>query len=248
MESVRLALSVLEKIGASGPIGVSTLARELREPKTTVHRSLKTLHEAGWIRATEEGRQRLWSLSPKLLSIGHRAGHARLRDAALPIMEALRNKTGETIHLMVPQDRVVVLIERIDSPHPLRIVRPLGGRSLLHVASNGKAVLAHLSTKEQDAYLARPLKAVTKFTITDGDELRAELTRIRKNGYAVSLGELDEDVRAVASPILLAGGAPIGSISISCPAQRLPDDRIARYGALVRRAAADVSLLTLAWR
>lgn len=252
MDNVLLALSVLENMAATGPIGVSALARKLREPKTTVHRSLQTLHAAGWIRSLEQssdhGRQRLWMLSPKLLSLGQRAGHPRLRDTALPIMEELRNKTRETIHLMVPQERVVVLIERLDSPQPLRIVRPLGGRSLLHIASNGKAVLAHLNEAEQEAYLARPLKASTPNTITDSGALREELERVRKNGYAVSLGELDEGVRAVAAPILAAGRVPIGSISISCPAQRLPDDRIARYGAMVRRAAEEISRLMHGWR
>jgi len=242
MENVQLALSVLENIAAAGPIGVSALARKMREPKTTIHRSLQTLHAAGWIQSqpTVDGRQRLWSLTPKLLTLGQRAGNPKLRDAAVPLMEELRDKTKETIHLMVPQDRVVVLIERLDSPQPLRIVRSLGGRSLLHVASNGKAVLAHMSTQEQEAYLARPLKAITPHTITDSAALRAELDRVRKNGYAVSLGELDEGVRAVAAPILNATGAPIGAISISCPAHRLPDDRIARYGALVRRAAEQI--------
>jgi IclR family acetate operon transcriptional repressor len=247
MDNVLLALSVLEHIASTGPIGVSALARELHEPKTTVHRSLQTLHAAGWIRSlehsTEHGRQRLWTVSPKLLSLCQRAGHPRLRDTALPIMEELRSKTKETIHLMVPQDRMVVLIERLDSPQPLRIVRPLGGRSLLHVASNGKAVLAHLSAKEQEAYLARPLKAITPRTITDSNALRSELEGVRRNGYAVCLGELDEGVHAVAAPILVTGGTPIGSISISCPAQRLPPERIARYGALVRRAAEQIGLL-----
>ena len=247
MENVRLALSVLENIAAAGPISVSALARMLREPKTTVHRSLVTLHEAGWIRSVEHGRQRLWTLSLKLVSLGQRAGHPRLRDAALPSMEALRNKTHETIHLMVPQDRMVVLIERLDSPQPLRIVRPLGGRSLLHVASNGKAVLASMSATEQEAYLTRPLKPSTRNTITDPEALRAELERIRKLGYAVSLGELDEGVRAVAAPILGVGAAPIGSISISCPAQRLPDELIPRYGGWVRSAAKEISQLAQAW-
>ncbi|HET8935240.1 MAG TPA: IclR family transcriptional regulator [Polyangiales bacterium] len=250
MENVLLALSVLESIATTGPIGVSALAREMRAPKTTVHRSLQTLHTAGWIRSleqsTEHGRQRLWTVSPKLLSLCQRAGHPRLRETALPIMEELRTKTKETIHLMVPQDRVVVLIERLDSPQPLRIVRPLGGRSLLHVASNGKAVLAHLSAKEQDAYLSRPLKAITQRTITDSNALRLELERVRRNGYAACLGELDEGVHAVAAPILVTGGRPIGSLSISCPALRLPEDRVARYGALVRRAADQIGLLMLA--
>jgi IclR family transcriptional regulator, acetate operon repressor len=247
MESVRLALLVLESIAATGPIGVSALARQLNEPKTTVQRSLVTLHEAGWLRPVESAaksqstRQRRWMLSLKMLSLGQRAGHARLREIALPIMEELRDKTRETIHLMVPQDRVVVLIERLDSPQPLRIVRALGGRAELHVASNGKAILAQQSALERESYLARALRASTPHTITDPHLLRAELEKIRKHGYAVSLGELDEGVRAVAASIVDSDARPIGSISISCPAQRLPDDRIPRYGTWVRAAAREIS-------
>ncbi|MEY4511225.1 MAG: hypothetical protein RLZZ450_3347 [Pseudomonadota bacterium] len=249
IDSVGLALRVLERMAVAGPIGVSALARVLNEPKTTVHRSLESLHEAGWIQAVNGSaqpgpRQRLWSLSPRLLSLGRRAGLPRLRELALPIMDELRNKTRETIHLMVPHDeRTVVLVERLDSPQPLRIVRALGGRSLLHVASNGKAVLAQRSASELEAYLARPLKASTPNTIVDPDALRSELARVRACGYAVSLGELDEGVRAVASAIVGPDQRPLGSLSISCPAQRLPDQRIARYGALVRAAAKEVSRL-----
>ena len=254
IDSVQLALSVLERMAVGGPIGVSALARALNEPKTTVHRSLESLHEAGWIQevdgpAQPGPRQRLWALSPRLLSLGQRAGQPRLRELALPIMEELRNKTHETIHLMVPHDeRTVVLIERLDSPHPLRIVRALGGRSLLHVASNGKAVLAHQSSSEQEAYLARPLKASTPHTIVDPAALRSELARVRKLGYAVSMGELDEGVRAVAAAILGPDQRPLGSLSISCPAQRLPDERIARYGAWVRSAAKVISRLVAGGR
>jgi DNA-binding IclR family transcriptional regulator len=145
---------------------------------------------------------------------------------------------------MVPHDtRTVVLIERLDSPQPLRIVRPLGARSLLHIASNGKAVLAHQTVSELEAYLARPLKASTPRTITDPHKLRSELDRVRKQGYAVSMGELDEGVRAVAAAILGPDERPVGSLSISCPAQRLPDERIARYGAWVRAAAKEIGRL-----
>jgi DNA-binding IclR family transcriptional regulator len=125
----------------------------------------------------------------------------------------------------------------------LRIVRALGGRSLLHVASNGKAVLAQRSAAELEAYLARPLKASTPNTIVDPEALRSELARVRACGYAVSLGELDEGVRAVASAIVGPDQRPLGSLSISCPAQRLPDQHIARYGAWVRAAAKEVSRL-----
>ena len=47
MDSVRLALTLVEHIATHGPAGVSALARDLDEPKSTVQRSLETLHQAG---------------------------------------------------------------------------------------------------------------------------------------------------------------------------------------------------------
>jgi len=239
MDSVRLALTIVEHIATNGPAGVSALARDLGEPKSTVQRSLETLHQAGWLSAAPDpidGRKRSWSLTSKLTSLKRDAGRARLRDAALGQMEQLRQQTRETIHLMAPEGQTVVLIERLDSPQLLRIVRPLGAHSPLHAASNGKAVLAFLPQKEREAYLAGPLARLTPQTITDPDLLRADLDEVRRLGFAVNRGELDPDVRAVAAPILDATGRPIGSMSISCPATRLSDELIPRYGEAVVEA------------
>ena len=244
MDSVRLALTLVEHIAANGPAGVSALARALDEPKSTVQRSLETLQDAGWLRSGPDlidGRKRSWSLTSKLTSLTRDAGQARLREAALGQMEQLRQQTQETIHLMAPDRQGMVLIERLDSPQPLRIVRALGTHSPLHASSNGKAVLAFLPEAEREARLARPMAALTERTITDPDAMRAELKRIRRAGYAANRGELDNDVRAVAAPILDAAGRPIGSMSISCPASRLGDALIPVYGEMVAAACRAVA-------
>ena len=245
MDSVRLALTLVEHIAASGPAGVSALARDLNEPKSTVQRSLETLHQAGWLSAAPdpiEGRKRSWSLTSKLTSLKRDAGRARLRDAALEQMERLRQQTRETIHLMAPEGQTVVLIERLDSPQTLRTVRQLGATTPLHAASNGKAVLAWLSPAERAAYLARPLPAFTPRTLTDPAALERDLEAIRARGYSLSAGELDLDVRAVAAAIRLASGEPIAALSISCPALRFPDEKTSQYGDWVRQAAARISV------
>lgn len=241
MDSVKSVLRIIEAVATSPEIGVSDLARHLQQPKTTVQRGLMTLHEAGWIRPTNEPRRR-WKITSKLFMLSRSAEtEARLRRAALPVMQELRDDTQETTHLMVREERHLVLIERVDSPLALRTVRDLGSRSPLHTSANGKVFLAHLSTREQEDYLSGKLSALTENSKTDPDLLRKEIAQIRKLGYATNIGELDLHVHAVAAPILTQEGRPIAALSISSPAARLPLDRMASFGEKVINAARTVS-------
>jgi len=244
MESVKTALKVLELVGRAGMIGVSELARQTGEPKSTVQRDLVTLHDAGWIRPVgTEGRRR-WTLTTKVLTLARQLQPApQLREAALPIMDRLRARTQETIHLTMREDDKAVLIERLDSPQPLRTVRPLGSSAPLHLSSNGKAILAHLPEAEQSAYLERRLEALTPKSLADPRALKRDLKLVRQRGYALNDGELDVHIRAVAAPIRLSSRDPVAGLSISCPASRLPDRLVDTYGQLVRRAADEISSL-----
>lgn len=242
MESVKTALRVLELVGEAGQTGVSDLSRAIGEPKSTVQRNLVALHEAGWIRPVEDGKRRRWTLSPRVLLLARRLQPVeRLRGQALAVMEQLRDRTQETIHLTLRDGNLVVLIERLDSPRTLRTVRQLGDAAPLHMNSTGKSILAHLPEAEQAAYLSRRLGAPTPRTLTDPEALARDLALIRARGFAFNDGELDLEVRAVGAPIRLETGEPIAAISISCPAARLPDSLVGDYGALIRDAAAEIS-------
>jgi IclR family transcriptional regulator, acetate operon repressor len=244
MESVKTALRVLELVGKAGLIGVSELAREAGEPKSTIQRNLVTLHEAGWIRPVESDGRRRWTLTARVLTLARQVQPAPdLREQALGVMETLRTRTQETIHLTLRDGDQAVLIERLDSPQPVRTVRPLGASAPLHVSSNGKAILAHLSDAERTAYLNRRLEAWTPKTMTDQKALVRDLQTAVRRGFALNDGELDLHIRAVAAPITVGSGQPIGALSISCPSFRLPDNLVDEYGKLVRNAAKEISRL-----
>lgn len=242
MSSAKTALGVLEIVGQSGNIGVSELARLMEEPKSTIQRSLETLHEAGWITPSDGPGHRRWNVTTKALTLTRTLEPvALLREHARPEMEYLRNETRETIHLMLREGARVVLIERFESPQTVRTVSYIGAKAPLHIASNGKAILATLTQPEQDAYLGRPLEAVTARSITDPARLRAELELTASRGFALSDGELDLEVRAVAAAIFSRDRRAIGAMSISCPAHRLPPERADQLGPLVAAAAQRVS-------
>ena len=183
-----------------------------------------------------------WVLTTRALHIGqHAVADLSVRDAALPIMRELRKETGETAHLMVLEGQRAVLIEKVETEHPIRAVITLGSAVPLHGSSNGKAMLAQRGEDEVRALLGGKLVRHTDTTIVEWPAFLAELAAVRERGYATNVGEWRTDISAVASPIFDHEGAALASLSISAPGSRMPADLRERYGALVTEAARRVS-------
>ncbi|MEU3059425.1 IclR family transcriptional regulator [Streptomyces subrutilus] len=240
MQSVLNALRVLEEVAARQPIGVADLARAMELPKSTVQRALLTLHTAGWIRPAS-GTPTRWLVSTKALHVGRQAtGELGLRDIAVPVMEELRRRTDETVHLAVPEGGNIVLIERLETSKPVRIILPLGQNLPAHASANGKALLAAGPAETVERYIADGLARFTDTSIVDPAGLRAELAEIRLRGYATNAGEWRDDVSAVAAAVVSETGAPVASISINVPTSRMTARSQVAFGAALREAAATV--------
>jgi IclR family transcriptional regulator, acetate operon repressor len=241
MQIVVNALRALEEVAERQPIGVADLARALELPKSSVQRTLVTLHSAGWIRPTGATPTR-WVVTTKALHVGrHATGELGLRDVALPVMEDLRRRTDETIHLAVREGTNVVLLERLETSQPVRIILPLGQHLSMHASANGKAVLAADPAEAAERYIDQGLHRFTGTTITDPRRLREELADIRARGYATNSGEWRSDVSAVAAAIVGEAGLPVASISVNVPTSRMTDEARPEYGAFVGEAAKRIS-------
>jgi IclR family acetate operon transcriptional repressor len=181
-------------------------------------------------------------MTKKALTIGGRSSDdLDLRGAAVPIMENLRRQTEETIHLTVPEGGKMVLIERLETDKPVRIIMALGHALPMHASANGKAVLAYSSPEVISQLLADELPRYSDTTITDPDELRAQLAAIRQRGFAVNHGEWRSDVGSVAAAVIGADEQPIASVSVNLPVSRLTEQSEAAFGAAVREAASNLS-------
>ncbi|MFD0415986.1 IclR family transcriptional regulator [Streptomyces sp. NPDC127108] len=241
MQNVLNTLRVLEELAVRQPVGVGDLARAMELPKSTVQRALGTLHTAGWIKQTG-GSPTRWTLTTKALLIGRQAtGELDLRDVAVPVMEELRRAVDETVHLAVAEGERVVLVERLETTQPVRIVLPLGQHLSGHASANGKAILAARSPEAVERYLTQGLTRFTDTTIDDPAALRAELETVRARGYALNQGEWRDDVSAVAAPVLGPDGSPVASVSINMPSSRCDRDRLVELGEHVRAAARKIS-------
>lgn len=234
-------LRILEAMAdVERPIGVGELSRQLDLPKSTVQRLLRTLAQEGWAQTSSAPITR-WELSPRLLAIA-RSGPTDLREVALPHLNALGARSGETIHLVVPdRDVQLVLIERVDSIHAIRSFNAIGASTLFHTSAGGKAVMSMLPDAEVRAMLARPLQKVMPNTSIDPQHLLHQVLEARERGYAVNISENREHVCAVGAAVGNKVGRPIAAVVISMPDIRFEPARLPEWGGWVRETAEAIS-------
>src|SRR5690606_29934611 len=104
-----------------------------------------------------------------------------------------------------------------------------------------RAVLAHLPKRDVEELIARGLERYSETTPADPEDLRAELRRIREDGYAVNRGQYRPDVCAIAAPVLDEDGTPLATVAISMPDSRYDADAVPEWARLVAGAAAEIA-------
>ncbi len=217
--------------------GVTDLARHLDLSKSTVHRLLATLAEEGMLEQNAEtGRYRLGLVMFDLAAAV--PTQLDLHEAVLSPMSDLRNKTGETVQVAVLDGREVVYIERLDSPNTLRMFLEIGRRNEANVSGTGKALMAFAPRDQLERILdGWTLTGRTEHSIVSMTELRAELDRTRRRGYAENRHESEIGVVSVAAPIRDGGGRVVAAMSVAGPADRVDPVRQGLARATMETAA-----------
>jgi DNA-binding IclR family transcriptional regulator len=107
----------------------------------------------------------------------------------------------------------------------------IGRRTRPHAVANGKVLLAYGVLSPP-----RALERYTPQTITSPGKLASELARVRRDGYATAVAELEEGLIAVAAPVFDPSGACIAALSITGPEYRMPPETLDSLGRLCASA------------
>lgn len=240
LERAFAILSLLAEDG--GELGGTELAARLDLHKSTGHRLLAVLQRNRYVeRNPVNGKYRLgW----KLIDLGMTAiSRMDVRELARPELERLMEETGETAHLGVLQQGEVVSVANVQSHRSLRTPATVGQQSPAHCSSQGKVMLAQLSQGDLRKFVqAYGLKAYTGSTLTRIAALRAELERVREQGYALDSEELEEGLNCIGAPVRDHSGAVVAAISIAGPASRLSSRRMPALVHSVTCAASRLSV------
>jgi DNA-binding IclR family transcriptional regulator len=221
------ALSVLEMILASGgALGMPELCTRLDLPRQTAHRLVNQLIEQGLLQRNIDRDQ--FMVGPLLRTLAlETMRQSQSNGPRHALLAHLAAQTGETCFLGILDQDKVMIIDRVETQHALRVHTDLGRRLDPHSSAIGKVLLAHLPKARRRGILehGEPLMRYTPFTVTDIDALEVEFSEIRKRGYSVSNQGATLGMYSLGVPVRDGGGRVTAALSCHAPLVRLDEER-----------------------
>jgi IclR family acetate operon transcriptional repressor len=242
VEAIERAIQILDSFSIDRPeLGVADISRALGLKRSTVHRALATM-EAGGILKQDPVTQK-YALGTKVLKLAHvLQSQFSVGAVALPRMKALRDRVNETVALHLLEGSTRVVVQQVESTHDVRRTYHEIGKPLpLHVGSSGKAILAFLPPEEIRKVLAERGADSTAGRGPTNVELAEQLEEVRREGYAVTVGERTDGISSISCPIFDGRGRCVGCINISGPAARFPIARAVECAPALQEVSRAVS-------
>ena len=243
VRAVERALDILEAfVDVNGEKGPTALASALGLNKSTVLRLLYTMERKGYV--VQNPRTQRYRLGPAVLALaGHFFSENELANIAFPEVERLRDQTEETVSIYVRSGFERICIQRLEGNRSVRIFVQLGQRLPMYAGAASQVLTAFLPDEER-------AELIKGLPVPVGFDLRAwvsRLDKVRREGYAISHGERQPEIAAVAAPIFGRGDRLVAALSLSGPVTRLTVEDLERLAPLVRERAAAISRLLVAW-
>lgn len=239
MERAVQVLNIL----AEHPTGLSLadLARASGVPMTTLHRLLAVLRASSLVGETPAGLQ-VVGVGSVVLARAFLDG-VDLRDVARPEVASVVSQTGETCHLGILASVHVVYLDKIDSPHPVRMYSRVGGTDPALSTAIGRAILAH----SPDTVVEEVIEGSERlFGRAREESVHKVLDEVRQSGFSTDLQDNEMGICCVGAPIFDHSGRVVAGISLSAPSSRFDLRRLDETGQLVKSAADRVSA-ALGW-
>ncbi len=224
LSTVVTASHIIECISRHGEVTPNGVAKELNLSRSNAHRMLATLEALDLVEHTSQGS---YHLTFKLFELGNTVPHRKhLIDAARPPMLHLSQAVGETVNNGVLFQDEVLYIDKVEPVNYLKLDTSIGSTDSLHNTSLGKVLVAFLETEQRERLISRLVfTPTTPNTITNADDFRQELQRVRAAGFAMDRQELSLELNCVAAPVVDSRGQVCSAISISGPAHRFDESR-----------------------
>ncbi len=242
IQSVRRACELLETVAHSPDgIGLADLSRALGLHTSTTFHIAKTLVTLGYLRQMEQSR--FYRIGRPLFALASAAlDEVEMVNAARPVLADLANKTGETSYFGAMSGDKLVVLAKHDGSGAIRINDRIGNVRPMHCTALGKIMLASFEAEQFEAYLQNiELTIFTSKTIRDTQRLRQEIAEVRRCGVAFDDGEISEELRCAAVPILDFRNQVIGSLGISGPGWRLSIQALHKNAGTLQTAAERLS-------
>lgn len=241
-QSLERGLMVMELLNQSErPMGTREIARVLDLSPAIVQRLINTLNEKHYVR--RDAATKRYSIGYQVLGIGQKL---KTKDAMLlearKGLEAMNKRMNLDTFMAVLQGRHAIYLLFLPGGGPLSLQCEPGQTILLHNTAIGKAILASMTDDEVRELLGPgPLPAITPKTVTDPEEVIAQLPDVRERGYALVE---DENILGITSVGALIGDPSAetrSAISMSFSPHFTPDMDVETLAGVVRLGAESIT-------
>ncbi|MFD2215696.1 IclR family transcriptional regulator [Metabacillus endolithicus] len=241
LSSVKNAMRILRlfKKGQE-ELSVTEITRLIDLPKSTTHRLITGLVDEGFL--SKNPKTNHYRLGLSLLTLGGVVfSHRDLYLEAQPIVDNLVDELGETAHICLLEDHEVVYLFRKECDQPERLLTYMGRKNPIHCTSEGLAIMAFQKQKRINSFLKNTFYSYTEFTLTDPKELRDEMSKIRKKGYAITPDHFYKGFVGIAAPIYDHTENVVASVSIISSTSRLSEERYPLFIDKIKAASSQIS-------
>ena len=228
---------------------VEQAAHAIGQPVSTTYRHFAVLSKAGLIDSFRGGR---YVLGPAIIELDRLIRKTDpLLNAAQPAMKFLSGAIDRAAVVLLCRfyrDQVMCIDQAIAGRPTFAPSYERGRLMPLTQGAASKIILATLSDRAKKALQARNGKEFAAAGLgTNWGELRASLAAIRDAGYSVTYGEIDEGVIGISAPIVVAEGAPIGSISYVVSNGKAAQESVEQMARMLKSAAAQITATLVAY-
>ena len=238
-------LKILTEFSPREPVlGAPELSKRLKIPRTTVFRLLQTLESLGFLERADKDRN--YRLGVAVLRLGFEyLSSLELTDLGLPIIEALRNDTGLTSHIVIRDGRDVVFVAKAQSHAPIfsSVKVNVGTRLPAHATTHGQVLMGDMTLEDLKKLYPEPeLERFTKQTPATIDDLYERIRDDATRGYAISESSFERGISVVSAPVRNDTGRIVAVITTTIPRHEI-DASLLDSGLIdkVRRAADELS-------
>lgn len=231
-------LAIMNSVANSPrPLSIADLVNELGLAKPTVHRIASQLEAENYLQRNPSDKRfvignKLKEFSTNILS------NSTLGAPRRAILEALSNEIGETCNCTMLDGNRTVYFDRVECNWPIKINLHPGSRLPLHATASGKLFLAYMKKSDRNRILdAAPLSACTEDTITSSEELKTQLTSIKKQGIAFDHEEFIDGMIAIAVPVFDNKNRICFTVAVHAPTTRQTIESLSEYIPSLHHAA-----------
>lgn len=223
IRSLTKGLAIMKLFDADHPEWtIEEIARKTRYPRPTAYRLVKTLEINGFLALSLDDKH--YTLGPAM-AMSHYlvANRLHLEKVLHQDLEALAYSTGRSSNLIVDYGHVGgMAVDSVLGSGPIHLAPSLGYIDFSLTTSWGKVLAAFRTEREIDRLLSTRIVHNTSLSITDPEQLKAELARVRETGVAIDMQESSESVCGVSAPVRDHSGEVIAVVSVVMVSEMFP--------------------------